>query len=335
MPNQVQLVRRTIALLLAFLPLAAAAAAADPGSPHRSEPLHSCIHAPDCGHADDTLKPARPTVFAVYYAWYHDAHIRSARGCTGPGPMLRRIRWLSRRSGLANRPRPARRARWSAFTTVPTQPSPGGMCNWPRRRALTPSGQLVGQAQRLDQNFERGILPAAEKEGFKIRFVRRTCAVPRHAGELSADAHTGLRRYKDNPAYLRLEGRPVVYLYQVAPKPGLTAEEFPLSSGTSKARSARSTGSWTRSRTIPGGATPATPTVKNASPPTGWRHRASTVSASTARSRTSGPTAMKTRWQVSVPDTTRPRCRQEDAAARSSRPRQLALPRRSLRDAAP
>jgi len=59
------------ALLLAFLPLAAAAAA-DSASPLRPEPLHTHSPASDCGHADDALEPARPTVFAVYYAWYHD-----------------------------------------------------------------------------------------------------------------------------------------------------------------------------------------------------------------------------------------------------------------------
>ena len=36
-----------------------------------------------------------------------------------------------------------------------------------------------------------------------------------------------LRRYKNLPSYLRIEGRPVVYLYQVASKPGLSAAEFP------------------------------------------------------------------------------------------------------------
>ena len=68
----------------------------------------------------------------------------------------------------------------------------------------------------VDQNFDRGILPAAEKEGFKDSAVRRMRTVPRHAGKLSGDAHPALRRYKDSPAYLRLDGRPVVYLYQVA-----------------------------------------------------------------------------------------------------------------------
>ena len=57
------------ALLLALLSLAAAA---DPASPLRPEPLHTHSPASDCGHADDALEPARPTVFAVYYAWYHD-----------------------------------------------------------------------------------------------------------------------------------------------------------------------------------------------------------------------------------------------------------------------
>jgi hypothetical protein len=36
-----------------------------------------------------------------------------------------------------------------------------------------------------------------------------------------------LKRFKDHPCYLRVDGRPVVYLYQVATNPKLTAEQFP------------------------------------------------------------------------------------------------------------
>jgi hypothetical protein len=77
-----------------------------------------------------------------------------------------------------------------------------------------------------DQAFESGILAAAEKLGFKVALLDERAQFHSDFAQYEAMLTRALRKYKDSPAYLRLHGRPVVYLYQVASKPGLTPEEF-------------------------------------------------------------------------------------------------------------
>jgi hypothetical protein len=79
----------------------------------------------------------------------------------------------------------------------------------------------------LDQNVDRGIVAAAEKRGFKFALLDERAQFHSNFEDYAAMLTRSLRRYKDSPAYLRVEGRPVVYLYQVASEPGLSAEEFP------------------------------------------------------------------------------------------------------------
>ena len=156
------------ALLLAFLPLAAAAAA-DSASPLRPEPLHTHSCASDCGHADDALEPARPTVFAVYYAWYHDgAHPqRPWLHWTRPDAAKNRLALQAQRPG---EPAPASAARPLVGLYDSADPT---IARWHVQlaKAAGIDAFLVSWWDKhngVDQNFERGILPAAEKEGFKI-----------------------------------------------------------------------------------------------------------------------------------------------------------------------
>ena len=212
------------ALLLALLSLAAAA---DPASPLRPEPLHTHSHAPNCGHADDALKPARPTVVAVYYAWYHDgAHPqRPWLHWTRPDAAKNTLALQAQRPG---EPAPASAARPLVGLYDSADPT---IARWHVQlaKAAGIDAFLVSWWDKhndVDQNFERGILPAAEKEGFKIALFDERAQFHDTLENYQGMLTRALRRYKDSPAYLRLDGRPVVYLYQVAREPGLTAEEF-------------------------------------------------------------------------------------------------------------
>ena len=201
------------ALLLAFLPLAAAAAA-DSASPLRPEPLHTHSHASDCGHADDALEPARPTVFAVYYAWYHDsAHPqRPWLHWTRPDAAKNRLALQAQRPG---EPAPASAAHPLVGLYDSADPT---IARWHVQlaKAAGIDAFLVSWWDKhngVDKN-----LNAASSPPLKRKVSGSLCStnVPSSTSTLENYQRmlTGaLRRYKDSPAYLHLDGRPVVYLY--------------------------------------------------------------------------------------------------------------------------
>ena len=77
-----------------------------------------------------------------------------------------------------------------------------------------------------DKAFETGILAAAEKHGFKVALLDERAQYHRDLDQYKAMVVRALRKYKDSPAYLHLDGRPVLYLYQVASKASLTPAKF-------------------------------------------------------------------------------------------------------------
>jgi glycoprotein endo-alpha-1,2-mannosidase len=80
----------------------------------------------------------------------------------------------------------------------------------------------------LDQIVENGIVAAAAKHGFKFALLDERAQFHGKFEDCPPMLARGLKRLKDHPAYLRVDGRPVVYLYQVSTNPKLTAEQFPL-----------------------------------------------------------------------------------------------------------
>lgn len=80
----------------------------------------------------------------------------------------------------------------------------------------------------LDQNVDRGIVAAAKKHGFKFALLDERAQFHQKLEDYQVMLAKALKRYKDHPCYLHIEEKPVVYLYQVAADPGLTAAEFPL-----------------------------------------------------------------------------------------------------------
>jgi len=62
--------------------------------------------------------------------------------------------------------------------------------------------------------FERAVLPAAEKEGIKVCLFDETPQFVNNLDQCIAWAIQFLRKYKDSPAYLKIDGKPVYCIYQ-------------------------------------------------------------------------------------------------------------------------
>ena len=161
--------------------------------------------------------PPHPPVWAFYYAWYD----------TPAGPNGRWSFWADKQ--VAGQP-----TRWR----IPAQPLVGA---YDSTDAATVAWHLqLADAAGLDaflvswwgganvsgQAFEKVILPAAAKTNVKValncELAQFHTEVPRLAEQLSAV----LLRTKDQPGYLRRNGKPVVYLYQVPFAPNLTPATF-------------------------------------------------------------------------------------------------------------
>ncbi len=83
-----------------------------------------------------------------------------------------------------------------------------------------------GRNNGTDAAFEKATLPAAEKTGFKVALLDELAQFHSDDAVYQAGLASALKKFKDSPAYLKIDGRPVVYLYQVAAKPGLSPESF-------------------------------------------------------------------------------------------------------------
>jgi len=150
-------------------------------------------------HAGDAPKPARPMLFAAYYVWYH----------AGDCPFSGASQPLA---GLYDSADPAV-AQWHVRLA----------------KAAGIDAFLVSwwdKVKERDQAFEKGVFAAAEKLGFRIALLDERAQFHAKREDYEAMLSRTLRKYKDSPAYLRLGGRPVVYLYQVASQPGLSLTDF-------------------------------------------------------------------------------------------------------------
>jgi len=74
--------------------------------------------------------------------------------------------------------------------------------------------------------FEKTILPVAAEEKFKVAMCCELAQFHHDVNALARDMAGVLKRVKDNPAYLYMDGKPVVYLYQVPFDPKLTPETY-------------------------------------------------------------------------------------------------------------
>jgi hypothetical protein len=180
-----------------------------------------------------------PMLFANYYTWY----------ATGGGPHKTWTHWV--RHDVAERM--SREAKESGEVVQALTQEEIASVNWPLAglydsddreivrwhirlaKAAGIDAFLVdwwgpGDWQRVPRltefSFEDVVLPIAAEEGFKVALMDETAQFRQNWDEVKEWAVTYLNRYKDHPGYLRIDGQPVYYLYQVPFAPSLTPEKF-------------------------------------------------------------------------------------------------------------
>lgn len=169
----------------------------------------------------------KPLILANYYAWYHDGkHQRWPwAGWTRPEAKQNPLALAARRAGeppLSSAAYPLAGLYDSADPAI---------AEWHVKLAQAAGidGFFVdwwGTHKGRDRNIDSGILAAAQKHGFKIALFDERAQYHNDWDWYKNAAVQALAKYKDSPCYLKISGRPVLYLYQVASRPTLTPAKF-------------------------------------------------------------------------------------------------------------
>lgn len=167
--------------------------------------------------AADSSAKDRPALWAVYYAWDE----------TASGPHGRWTHWSEDRT-LAPNPKPKSKAQPLIGYYDSDDPV---VVRWHIRLAKTAGidaflSSWWGAGSRSGVAFEQVILPLAAEEGFQVALCSELAQFHHDVKVLTRQMAEVLRRTKDSPAYLRVDGKPLVYLYQVPFNPRLTPETF-------------------------------------------------------------------------------------------------------------
>ncbi len=167
------------------------------------------------------VKPAArraPPLWAMYYLWYS----------TEQGPRKQAAMWVNDRAtgGVPGTPRGKAQPLLGYYDSEDP-----AVARWHMRLAKASGidaflvdwwgGGGVGGAA-----FEKTVLPIAVEENFKVAMCSELAQFHQDVTKLAKETAETLKRMKDSPAYLRMEGKPVVYLYQVPFDPKLTVETF-------------------------------------------------------------------------------------------------------------
>ena len=169
----------------------------------------------------------RPMLLANYYAWYHTAeHPRIPWSCwTRDGAKQNKAALAAQRPGeppLAS----------AAYPLIgPYDSADPVVAQWHVKLAQAAGidAFLVDwwdTHKGLDKNVEKGIFAAAKKHGFKVALLDERAQFHNDFQWYKEAVVRALTRYKDRPIYLRISGKPVLYLYQVVSKPTLTPARF-------------------------------------------------------------------------------------------------------------
>jgi hypothetical protein len=182
--------------------------------------------------------PRRPPVFAAYYVWYS----------TGPGPHGKWCSWGTPAQAVdVNGSRGHDPSRFvtpgvrdissAAYPLVgPYDSDDPEVVRWHIRLAKAAGieaflvswwGPATWQAVPglTERAFEKVVLPIAEEEHFHVALIDETAQFNGDVGQVSRWAAEYLAKFKDSPAYLKIDGRPVYYLYQVCFNPKLKPAE--------------------------------------------------------------------------------------------------------------
>lgn len=177
--------------------------------------------------AETATKPAQPMLFAAYYVWYHSASHPA-------DPWMHWTRKESQNNALALKERREGEPPLSGAARPLAgfyDSADANVALWHVKLAQSAGidAFLVDwwdNVKQQDAAIEKGILFAAEKLNFKIALLDERAQFHHKRDDYQASLARALKKYKDSPAYLKIDGRPVVYLYQVATKPGLSVEDF-------------------------------------------------------------------------------------------------------------
>lgn len=156
----------------------------------------------------------RPALWAVYYAWYQ----------TADGPHGKSRMWTVDDADRT----PRSRAQPLIGSYDSDDPD---VARWHIRLAKSAGidAFLVswwGGANISGEAFENTLLPVAAQENFQVAICSELAQFHRDIDALARQTSEVLRRVKDSPAYLRVNGKPVLYLYQVPFDPKLTPATF-------------------------------------------------------------------------------------------------------------
>jgi len=162
-------------------------------------------------------RPRRPDVWAVYYAWYE-----TATGSHG--------RWTQWSADQRANPSPKPKSKAEPLIGYYDSDNPDAV-RWHVRLAKAAGIEAFlvswwGGANISGAAFEKTILPVAAEEKFKVALCSELAQFHHDLKTLTQQTAEVLRRTKDSPAYLRVDGKPLVYLYQVPFDPKLTPQTF-------------------------------------------------------------------------------------------------------------
>jgi hypothetical protein len=153
----------------------------------------------------------------MYYAWYE----------TAPGPHARWRYWTEDSSTNAH-PKPKSKAQPLIGYYDSDDPE---VVRWHIRLAKAAGIEAFlvswwGRANLSGAAFEKVVLPIAEEEHFKVALCNELAQFHPDLKALKRQTIEVLKRAKDSPGYLRVAGKPVVYLYQIPFNPKLTPAAF-------------------------------------------------------------------------------------------------------------
>ena len=164
--------------------------------------------------------PRRTPMFAAYYVWYS----------TGDGP---HARWC----GWGTRDKPGVLASAARPLIGPYDSDDREVVRWHMRLAKAAGidaflvswwgpGTWQDVPRLTETAFEKAVLPVAAEEGFKVALIDETTQFHRDFDEVRRWAVKYLSKYKDNPAYLSIDGKPVYHVYQTSLNPQLTPQTY-------------------------------------------------------------------------------------------------------------
>lgn len=176
--------------------------------------------------AEDS-KQQRPLLLANYYAWYHDgSHSRYPwAGWTRESAQTNAL-------ALAVQKRDDPPISSAAYPLAGLYDSADPVVAERHVQLAKAAGidaflvDWWGTHKGRDINLEKGIFAAARKYDFKLALLDERSQFHNDFEWYKNSLTEALLRFKDHPCYLHIDGRPVIYLYQVAANATLTPEKF-------------------------------------------------------------------------------------------------------------